>query len=79
MKSPEVDYVALAQAAQHGSPLVTGAAGRLLGFGEAERDALSRGGIPGWLLLVAGLGVGVVIGARAHKHWGARLPKIISG
>lgn len=66
----QIDYAALAVAAQHGSPLVTSAAGRLLGMGEAERDALSSGKIPGWVLLVGGLAAGIVIGARIHKHWG---------
>ena len=69
----------VAHAAQHGSPVVLEAAGRLLGLGANERDALARGRLPGWLWAVVGLGAGVVVGVRAYRTWPRKFPKVISG
>lgn len=74
-----VPYGQVAHAAQHGSPIVLEAAGRLLGLGEAERGALAAGRVPGWLWATLGLGAGVVIGVRAYRKWPTKFPKVISG
>lgn len=74
-----IDYAAAAHAAREGSPLLVEVAGRFLGFGAAERTALAEGGIPGWLWLVGGLSVGLVVGARLHKRYGSRMPKVVTG
>jgi hypothetical protein len=74
-----VPYGQVAHAAQHGSPVVLEAAGRLLGLGAEERAALATGRIPWWLWATLGLSAGVVVGARAYRKWPRKFPKVISG
>lgn len=74
-----VPYGQVAHAAQNGSPIVLEAAGRLLGLGASEREALASGRVPGWLWAVVGLGAGVVVGVRAYRKWPSKFPKVISG
>jgi hypothetical protein len=67
------------EAASSGSPAIVEAIGRLYGLAQAERDALSKGAVPGWLLAAVGLGVGVAIGARLHKAWPQKMKWIAGG
>lgn len=69
----------LGRIAQGGSPAVLEAAGRLFGLGDAEREALARGGVPAWAWAVVGVGVGVVAGVRAYRRWPGRFPVIVKG
>jgi len=66
-------------AASSGSPAIVEAIGRLYGLAQAERDALSKGSLPGWLWAAVGIGVGVIVGARIQKAWPHKVPKLISG
>ncbi len=80
MKPHHIDYVQhAARAAQHGSPGLVAAIGRLYGLGQAERDALAGGRIPGWAWAVLGMGAGVVIGVRVYRKWPRKVPKLIAG
>jgi hypothetical protein len=65
--------------AQEGSPLLLKAVGRAFGLADPEMDALKKGNLGGWFWMVLGLGVGVVVGARAYKAWPARFPKWVVG
>jgi hypothetical protein len=69
----------LLESAQAGSPLILQAVGRAFGLAEPEMTALKKGNLGGWFWLVLGLGVGVVVGARAYKAWPARFPKWVVG
>ena len=70
----------IAHAAQHGSPTLLSAFGRLFGVGEGERNALFRGnGVPGWALLGIGLVGGVAVGIMVHRKWPNQTNKLIGG
>jgi hypothetical protein len=81
MQQPNyIDYAGhVARAASDGSPAVVKAAGRLLGLGAEERDALARDGVPGWAWAVIGVGAGIVAGVRIYRRWPNKVPKLISG
>lgn len=76
---PNVPYAQVAHAAQHGSPAVLKAVGRLVGLSDTEREALAGGRVPGWFWGVLGLGIGVVAGVRAYRKWPRQFPKMIAG
>lgn len=65
--------------ARNGSPLVIKAAGRLLGLGEEERDALLGGRVPWWVWTVGGLAVGVVVGVQVYKRYPEKVPDFVKG
>lgn len=67
------------QIASSGSPALIQIVGRAFGLGQAERDALSQGKIPGWFWATAGLAVGLVAGIQVYKRWPNQVPKFIKG
>lgn len=74
-----INMAQVAQVAQHGSPGLLAAVGRLYGLGQAERNALAKTGVPGWALLGLGVAAGFVIGARVQKRWPDKVPELIGG
>jgi hypothetical protein len=64
-------------ATKDGSPGLLTAVGRVFGLGQAEQNALVSKGVPGWLWLVGGLGVGVVVGIQVQSRWPRRVPKVL--
>jgi hypothetical protein len=69
----------IADAAVNGSPVLVSAAGRLVGLGQTEREALVEGRIPKWLWMGAFLVGGFVIGVRVQKAWPSRMPRWVAG
>jgi len=66
------------QAAEHGSPALLHAFGRLFGLGEAERSALFGGnGVPGWAWLAIGVTAGTAAGIWAHGRWPRQTERLI--
>lgn len=68
--------------AQHGSPALLQAVGRVFGIGPNERAAAfgeNGSGVPGWAWGMLALGAGIVIGARIQRRWPDKLPEIIRG
>lgn len=64
-----IDQVAGAvQMAQHGSPVLLNAIGRVFGLGQDEQTALLGGRVPGWLLLAVGLAAGILGGAALERR-----------
>jgi hypothetical protein len=57
------------EVAQHGSPFLLNAVGRMLGLGQAEQQALARGEFPRWAVLTIGIGLGALVGVYAHRRW----------
>lgn len=83
MNGRQLDYAqfvaSAARQASDGAPGAVKAVGRLFGLGQNERDALARGGVPGWAWAALGLGVGIIAGVRIHKSWPNKVPKFIAG
>jgi hypothetical protein len=77
VKDLPIPYEKLEQIATSGSPLLLRSIGRLYGLGEAEQNALARGRIPGWSLLLVGIGGGFVAGALAYRTWPGALGKVL--
>ncbi len=69
----------LTDMAANGSPALVTAAGRLVGFGQEEREALIAGRIPPWLWIGMALVGGVLIGARVQNTWPKALPRWATG
>lgn len=55
--------------AASGSPALLNIAGRAIGLGQAETNALVKGNIPSWFWATAGVLGGIVIGIQIHKRW----------
>ena len=70
-------YDQLEQIATSGSPLLLRSLGRLYGMGTAEQDALVRGRIPGWALMLVGLGGGFIAGAMVYRTWPDAMAKVL--
>lgn len=76
------DINQMSQVAQHGSPVLLAAFGRIFGMGPAERRAAfgeNGGGVPTWTWVLLAATAGVVAGVRVHKRWPRLLPEIIQG
>lgn len=69
----------VAKAGADGSPLLLGAVGRLCGLGAAEQRALGRGGVPGWLWGVLGVGGGVMLGAVLYRRYPSQMDAVMPG
>lgn len=68
-----------AKIAENGSPMLVQAAGRLLGLGADERDALSKGAVPWWLWTLGGLALGFYVGVKVHQRYPEKIPEFIRG
>lgn len=68
-----------AELARNGSPLVVKAAGRLLGLGDDEREALLGGRVPWWVWTVGGLTLGFVVGVQVYKKHPDVVPGFVKG
>ncbi len=83
MIRPSVSLHDVERLAQHGSPALLQAFGRLFGIGPRERAALGspgKGGIvPGWTWGVLALGAGLVVGVRVYRRWPDKVPSLIAG
>lgn len=79
--TPTVDipYEQVVELAQNGSPLLVRSAGRLLGLGAAEQQALTTTGIPRWAVLTVGLGLGFFVGAWAYRRYPKPLARLVGG
>ena len=66
-----------ANATKDGSPGLLHAVGRVFGLGQAEQNALVNKGVPGWLWLVGGLGVGIVAGIQIQSRWPSKVPRVL--
>lgn len=77
----KIDYGQVAQVAQHGSPVIMQAVGRVFGLGPEERMALAGDGfgVPTWAWVVLGAGAGFIVGVRVYKKWPRSMPKLIAG
>lgn len=73
----DVPVVQIAQAMQGGSPALLEAVGRLVGLGQAEQEALLRGGFPRWSLFLMALAAGAVAGAMAQQRYPEITAKLI--
>lgn len=62
------NLAAMQVVATRGAPVVLQAAGRLLGLGQAEQDALVKGAVPLWLVLTVGLTAGWIGGVNAQSR-----------
>jgi hypothetical protein len=77
MSMSDVSHVA-----QHGSPALLQAVGRVFGLGPNERAAAfgqDGSGVPMWAWVMLATGAGIVIGARVQRRWPRVLPEIIRG
>lgn len=54
---------------QNGSPMLLNAAGRMLGLGEGEQQALAAGAFPRSALVGLGLLGGMLLGLYVGKRW----------
>lgn len=68
-----------AKAAESGSPALVHAVGRVFGLGQAERDALSKGAVPGWVLVTLGITAGFVAGVQVYRRWPSKVPAFVKG
>jgi hypothetical protein len=68
-----------AKTAESGSPALVHAFGRVFGLGQAERDALSKGAVPGWALVTLGLAAGFVAGVQVYRRWPSKVPAFVKG
>lgn len=68
-----------AKIAQNGAPMLVQAAGRLVGLGDEERNALVNGKIPWWVWTVGGLTLGFVVGVQVYKRYPEKVPEFIRG
>lgn len=64
----------VARVAKHGSPEMLHAAGRCLGLGQAERNAIKRDGVPRWVLMLLAASAGLLAGAAVES----RVPGLLS-
>jgi len=79
---PTADGLAqVSRIAQHGSPVLLQAVGRIFGVGPEERRAFGQegGGIPTWTWVVLAVGVGFIAGARIERRWPNAIPAEIAG
>jgi len=65
--------------ASSGSPALLQFVGRAFGLGQAERNALSKGNIPGWVWATFGLLGGFAIGVQVYKRWPQYVPNFVKG
>lgn len=63
----------------NGSPVLLRAMGRVLGLGEPERAALSRGAVPWWCWAVGGVAIGFVVASRVERAYPGAIPTIVGG
>jgi len=66
-------------AAQNGSPMLMKLAGRAIGLGDADQQALAAGKVPWWAISIGALAVGFVIGVRVESSAPASVPKWLKG
>lgn len=83
MIRPTLSLTDVERLAQHGSPALLQAVGRLFGIGPRERAALASPGegsiVPGWTWGVLAFGVGFVAGVRIYRRWPDKVPSLITG
>ena len=71
---PTVPYSDIVRAAQHGSPMLLSALGRMIGLGEEERRALGAGTVPWWFWVTAGAALGLFAGIQVMSRWPDKVP-----
>jgi len=69
----------VAAVAQNGSPMLLKLAGRAIGLGDADQQALSQGKVPWWAIAVGALAIGFVAGVRTEASAPASVPKWLKG
>lgn len=79
MALPNVPMHQIVDMAQNGSPALLSAAGRMLGLGQAETSALTKGKIPAWFWITMGVGAGIFAGVRAYRMWPEKFPEWVKG
>ena len=62
-----------------GSPALLSMAGRAIGLGADEQQALANGKLPAWFWVAAGVLGGVVIGVQVQRRWPQHVPNFVGG
>ena len=65
----------LASVAQNGSKGLLRFAGRAMGLGDADQNALAAGKVPWWAIAAGALAVGVVVGVQWEAKASQSVPK----
>lgn len=66
-------------AAKNGSPALLSLAGRAIGLGADDQQALVGGRVPWWAITVGALAVGFVVGVRVEAKAPQSVPKFLKG